>query len=123
MKFVVDELPTSCENCPFVGKFERFNHIATGLNENTRTPGKYKEARAVRIPWIKPIIENVDNKQILYFPKNNKHYFWAKNDNYIVVVKETKNNEYYLITAFVVDDLTYYKRYEHEYQQYISKTH
>lgn len=109
----------TCAKCPFLGKFERFNHIVTGLNENTRTPGKYKENRAIRVHWIKPIIENVDTLGILYFKKGFKHYFWAKNENYIVIVKENKKGQYYLVTAFVVDDITYYKRYEREYANYI----
>ena len=111
-------LEYTCLNCPFQGKFERFNHIVTGLNENTRTPGKYKESRAVRAHWIKPIIENVDNEKILYFKKGSKHYFWAKEDAYIVIVKENYKGDYYLNTAFVVDDKTYYKRYEREYENY-----
>ncbi len=110
----------SCKKCPFQGKFERFNHIITGLNENTRAPGKYKESRALRIHWIKPIIENHESESILYFKKYEKHYFWAKEDNYIVIVTENKKGDYYLVTAFVVDDETYYNRYLEEYQKYIN---
>ncbi len=113
-------LEYTCNNCPFIGKYERFNHIVTGLNENTRTPGRYKENRAIRVHWIKYIIENVNQKEILYFEKNSKHYFWAKNENYIVIVKETKKGQYYLVTAFYVDDMTYYKRYERDYLNYIN---
>ena len=108
----------TCSACPFQGKFERFNHIITGLNESTRAPGKYKESRAIRIHWIKPIIENVENEKILYFKKSNKHYFWAKEDSYIVIIKENNKGHYYLVTAFVVDDETYFKRYEKEYANY-----
>lgn len=110
----------TCSNCPFKGKYDRFNHIVTGLNENTRAPGKYKESRAIRAHWIKPIIENVNDEQIFYFKKGFKHYFWAKEDSYIVIVNENKKGQYFLSTAFVIDDETYYKRYEKEYQKYIN---
>lgn len=108
----------TCQNCPFQGKFERFNHIVTGLNDNTRTPGKYKRNRAIRVHWIKYIIENVNNEKILYFQKGAKHYFWAKEDSYVVILKETKNGQFYLITAFYVDDPTYKHRYENDYRKY-----
>lgn len=108
----------SCEHCPFQGKYERFNHIVTGLNENTRTPGRYKESRAIRVHWIKYIIENVKNEKIFYFQKGTKHYFWAKEYSYIVIIKETKKGDYYLVTAFYIDDKTYEFRYEEDYIKY-----
>lgn len=108
----------SCNHCPFQGKYERFNHIVTGLNENTRTPGKYKESRAIRVHWIKYIIENVQSEKILYFKKGTKHYFWAKYVSYIVIIKETPKGDYYLITAFYIDDKTYEFKFEKDYLIY-----
>lgn len=113
-----ESIEYNCEHCPFQGKYERFNHIVTGLNENTRTPGRYKESRAIRSHWIKYIIENVQNEKILYFKKGTKHYFWAKEDSYIVIIKETKKGDYYLVTAFYIDDKTYVFRYEEDYIKY-----
>lgn len=120
----------NCNNCPFKDKPERFNHIVTGKNEFSRTPGKFREDRASRIHWIKYIIENHMDPQILYFHKPHKqkirHYFWAKEENYIVIIQEEKRFQYFLITAFIVDDPTYYKRYEQDYKNYLSnfkKTH
>lgn len=114
-----------CSNCPFQNKHERFNHIVTGKNENSRAPGKYNEKRAIRIHWIKPIIENYSQDEILYFNKpykgKKRHYFWAKDDNYIVVVEETKKSKFYIITAFVIDDGTYYNRLEKDYNDYLYK--
>ena len=76
------------------------------------------------------IIENHMDPQILYFHKPHKqkirHYFWAKEENYIVIIQEEKRFQYFLITAFIVDDPTYYKRYEQDYKNYLSnfkKTH
>lgn len=111
----------TCSSCPFQGKYERFNHIVTGLNENTRTPGKYNQDRAIRIHWIKPIIENVEEEDIIYFKKGDTHYFWAKEDSYIVIVTENNKGLYFLKTAFVVNDTTYYKRFEREYNNYMKR--
>lgn len=112
----------SCKDCPFKNKHERFNHIMTGKNDNTRTPGKFSVNRAVRAHWIKPIIENVNDEHIYYFikpyKKRKRHYFWAKDENYIVIVEETMKSQYYIITAFYIDDYTYYKKYEKDLKNF-----
>ena len=114
----------NCNNCPFQTKFDIFNHIITGKINTYRTPGKFKLVRAERVHWIKPIIENYKNG-VLYFnhpsKKGLEHYFWLKTHKFIVIVIETKSKKCYLKTAFYIDDVTYEKKFEQMYKDYILK--
>lgn len=80
--------------------------------------------RAKRLPWLKPIIENHNNADILLWIEEDtdkkgkrvtKTYFWYKNGKYLIVLTE-KPNRYFLATAFYVNsgrnEQYYWKRYQ-----------
>lgn len=114
-----------CYNCPFKNKLDTFNHVVTGKLNTHRTPGKFNLNRAIRIHWIKPIIENYNNG-VCYFSEPDKkngttHYFWLKEEKYTVIIVETKTHKLFLKTAFFIDDITYEKNLENKYKKYLLK--
>ena len=114
----------NCHNCPFKGKLDIFNHVITGKINTYRTPGKFNVNRAIRIHWIKFIIENYKNG-VLYFNNQKKsdlvHYFWLKNYKFVVIFVEVKNGKCYLKTAFYIDDPTYEHKFQIKYDEFTSK--
>ena len=103
------------------GLNEKFVHIITrDVKANrTKTAGKIREfrsERALRIHWIKPIIENCNDKRIRRFKclevssGREREYLWF-NKGYMVVV-EFINPNVALITGFCVDqeNHAYYMR-------------
>jgi hypothetical protein len=90
--------------------YEKFVHIITRETSNKRgiKNREFREERANRIHWIKPILENYTDKRISRFKfiESNlavREYFWYKSKNYIVVLEEVIP-DYYLITGFCVDE-------------------
>ena len=108
----------------FIGKHFTFNHLVTIESKisNKRIFDKY---RANKIHWIRPILEQLNDSRILYFEKIddnnvNKRYFWYKERNFVVVLKEIKTDTM-LVTAFCTDD--YSKRgFEVDYRDYKNRT-
>lgn len=63
--------------------------------------------RCERLPWVKPVIENHLDKQVLswFFLEGDgaiKKYLWLKGHNHVVIMKKIKY-KFRLITAFYVD--------------------
>ncbi len=114
----------NCSNCPFQGKLDIFNHVITGKINTYRTPGKFNLKRAVRIHWIKYIIDNYKNG-VCYFNEQTRkglnHYFWLVNEKFIVIFIETKTHKYFLKTAFYIDKPTYEHKFQKKYETYLLK--
>lgn len=77
---------------------------------------KFNSERAVRVHWIKPILENASDKRITRFryienTGREREYFWYRDKGYMVVV-EYINPNFALITGFCVDQSNhaYYMR-------------
>ena len=97
----------------FNGLYEKFVHIITrDAKENkyktARSIRKFCPERAVRIHWIKPILENASDKRITHFKHieyngREREYFWYRNKGYMAVV-EYINPGFALITGFCVDE-------------------
>lgn len=105
----------SCTDCSYKGKEDIFNHLTCYDNLNQRIPGIFDLQRAIRIAWIRPIIENYQNADILFWeePYKNKGfslYFWLKDSDYLVILRRPKNNLLFLTTAFYVDKTSNYAR-------------
>jgi hypothetical protein len=107
-------------NCPFnnTKKPERFWHIITKKEdiksksnnpcpppENKRT---YDAARAKRIHWIKPLIENwLCNPDIVHFyekisGKETLHLWHKKLDFLVIVRRESKSSDRFLVSTYLV---------------------
>lgn len=102
-----DNLPIEYENF-----YEKFVHIITRTvkaNNWKTAPNirEFREERANRVHWIRPILENCDDKRITRFlyteaDGTQREYFWYRKKQYIVVLEEIDPN-YTLITGFCVD--------------------
>lgn len=102
------------------GLNEKFVHIITReVKENSRKSSRkireFRSERALRIHWIKPILENCNDKRIrrfkcLKYSGREREYFWFVK-GYMVIV-EFINPEVALITGFCVDqdNQSYYLR-------------
>jgi len=82
-----------------------FWHLTT--RDYFKTSNRYPEGdRALRIHWIRQVIENYKHTDVSYFcypePRNIRHYFWVKCENYLVILEERKTS-FRLVTAYVVD--------------------
>lgn len=116
------------DNLPewYDGLNEKFVHIITRevKANNRKNSGKIREfrsERALRIHWIKPIVENCNDRRIRRFKcreysGREREYFWFVK-GYMVIV-EFINPEVALITGFCVDqdNQAYYMR---KYQERI----
>ena len=94
------------------GLNEKFVHIITrDIKESKRKDSKkireFRSERALRIHWIKPIIENCNDMRIRRFryteeSGREREYFWFVEKEYIAVV-EFLNPDVALITGFCLD--------------------
>lgn len=90
---------------------EKFVHIITRtVKESTRKTAsnirEFRPERANRIHWIRPILENHEDKRITRFTYiesdgAEREYFWFRAKHYIVVLEHYGSFD--LITAFCVD--------------------
>lgn len=104
----------------FNGLSEKFVHIITrevkeNNRKNSRKIREFRSERALRIHWIRPIIENCNDKRIRRFKcqeysGREREYFWFSK-GYMVIV-EFINPDVALITGFCVDqdNQAYYLR-------------
>ncbi|MBR0300722.1 MAG: hypothetical protein IJQ93_10450 [Bacteroidales bacterium] len=102
-----DQLPREYENY-----YEKFVHIITRTVKasSRKTASSIREfcpKRANRIHWIRPILENADDKRITRFQYMEddgtiRDYFWYRGKQYIVIVEHIAP-DYALITGFCVD--------------------
>lgn len=111
-----DKLPADYESF-----YEKFVHIITRSvkSSNWKTASSIREfrpERANRVHWIKPILENWQDKRITRFRSiendgSIRDYFWYRQKQYIVIV-EYISPDYALITGFCVDaeNQPYYQR-------------
>ncbi len=124
-RVVVDDIPIKVkpykykggkrENMPeeYSEFYEKFVHVITrekkASNRKTApTIREFREERANRVHWIRPILENCNDKRITRFTHTNyskmrqREYFWYRGKDYIVIVEYIRP-DYALITGFCVD--------------------
>lgn len=95
----------------YCGYHEKFVHLLTREVSGKKVVHSkkriFKENRANRIHWIKPILQNWQDNRITYFhflesDGSINEYFWYKAKDYIVILEKV-TPDYYLITAFCID--------------------
>ena len=119
-KYVIDVKSNIVCRCPFgnTEKPERFWHIITKKEDNRircnnpcpspENKRIYDPARAKRIHWIKPIIENwLSNPDIVYFyeklsGKETLHIWHRKLDFLIILRKESNKSNRFLVSTYLV---------------------
>ena len=115
----------NCSNCPYINKEDIFNHITCSeLNSKFRTPGIFELERAVRLPWIRAIIENCDNEHtsIRYYEaivKNSlRKCFWLNAEKYLVILTEGENGDLFLTSAYYLYNRKRSDRANRDYKAY-----
>lgn len=101
------------------GKPVCFWHLITDKYDKDTTERDYSLLRCERICWIRPIIENAGDEQVLVWEntrerKRNTLFFLASHD-YVVVLNNKKN--FYLVTAYYVNYELRKRQLLKEYQQ------
>lgn len=96
----------------FDGLLEKFVHVITreakeDRRKTSRKVREFRSERAVRVHWIKSILENASDKRITRFryienTGREREYFWYRAKGYMVVL-EYINPKFTLITGFCVD--------------------
>lgn len=105
------------------GKEDCFWHVVTREFE----PGNPREAdgeRAVRVHWIRPLIDNHTNSIVTYFTSPTakdriRHYFWLKEDTYLIILEETPKR-LHIVTAYMVDKKYMKEDLEKKFNTYVA---
>lgn len=96
----------------YTSLIEKFVHIITRNVKSSSWKSapkirEFREERANRIHWIKPILQNSSDKRITHFKHieddgKEREYFWYRGKQYIVILEHLDPN-FDLITGFCVD--------------------
>ena len=102
--------------------YEKFVHLITrevkGRTVVKPNRAEFRKERAIRIHWIKPILQHWQDPRITHFKfieaeGMEREYFWFKAKFYMVILEEI-SPDYLLITGFRVDEEEVYY-YEKKY--------
>lgn len=103
------------------GKEKVFWHITTEFDKDRaeRIPDL---RRSERIPWVKPMINNSENSEVLSWDNKEKKnkiktYVWLKAHDFLVVMNKTKSGKLFLITSFYIERGNYKKKLENKYDR------
>lgn len=107
----------------FKGKPEGFEHICTRESKYS-LKRNFDPERTNKIHWIKPVINNALDSRVKYFERlhyngQNQRYFWFKDKDYVVIIREITTS-LQLVTAFKVDDLNC-NNFKRWYQEFTNK--
>jgi hypothetical protein len=100
---------------------ETFVHLITRKsNAGKRVFDKY---RANKIHWVKCILENKDEPEVIYFqfPEKDgelRDYYWFKEGDFLVIIKKVLP-DCLIVTSFNIDDDRNKKYFEKKYQWYV----
>ncbi len=101
-------------------KHEAFCHIVTrGINNSRKR--EFDVNRANKIHWIKPILENRQDRRVRYFEGQNSEnkwcrFYWYKDKNYIVLLREV-SRDLLLVTGYCVDS-TEVGKFQKQWESY-----
>ncbi len=116
----------NCSECPYVDKEDIFNHITCkelSKKLNIRTPGIFELQRAIRINWIRPIIENKNDSDVLYYETYRENFlkkcFWLKKEKYIVILTVDRKERLFLTSGYYHYNKEGAKGINRDYKDYI----
>jgi hypothetical protein len=118
-----NKAPSNHYNHLFRNKNETFVHLIT-RESKIKKMRDFDSQRANRIHWIKPILENANDKRIWYFERHNTNnemceYYWYESRDFLVILKRIEP-DVLLITSFYVDK-TEKVKYKIWFQDYKAK--
>jgi hypothetical protein len=100
-------------------RHERFWHTIT--DPHNPSMSDIKHSRAEKIPWIKAVIDNVDQDGVFVYKrvKNGdiRVHLFVPEKSFIVILSE-KKNAFYFITAYHIDYTYKINEYQKEYEKY-----
>lgn len=118
---------------PADASYNSFEHIVSKQSPNNKKYRKFCIERCERIRWIRAIIEqSLKCCDIRVFKKyddrskKDRVYIWCKQKHYMIIL-EDRDQFYFLLTAFVVDDdneeqyASYYDKYRYSAFAYFYK--
>lgn len=84
---------------------ETFVHLIT--RKNSLGKRRFDKKRANRIHWVRKILENRNEPDIIYFEFQESngaihHYYWLRSEDFVVIMKKIAPN-YIIVTAFAID--------------------
>lgn len=86
-----------------------FYHLVKKTEDRRSRRNRNDSLRAVRIGWVRPLIENYNDKNVLYWDYWESEYsgivriyIWLKKYRFVVILQD-EPTEYLLITAYFVD--------------------
>ena len=100
---------------------ETFVHLITRKANNGKRV--FDKFRANKIHWVKCILENKENEDIIYFEYPDKDqiikdYFWYKEGDFLVIMKKVLP-DYIIISSFHIDNKRNRDYYENKLQWYL----
>ena len=100
---------------------ETFVHLITRKSSSGHRV--FDRHRANKIHWVKCILENREEEEILYFqyPEGDgspRDYFWYEEEDFLVIMKQI-TPDYLVITSFHIDNDRNRKFYRKRYTWYL----
>jgi hypothetical protein len=100
---------------------ETFVHLITRKSKSGHRV--FDRNRANRIHWIKCILENHEDEDILCLKHTEgngaiRDYYWYEREDFLVIMKEV-TPDYIIITSFYIDDNYKKKYYRKKYESYL----
>lgn len=115
--------PTTAENGE--DSMDRlFRHLTTVIVDQATKHREFEVERSIRIHWIKHLIMNWHNNNIVIFkiPDENRIYLLDKNEKYVIVFEPLRNGTaVFLLTAYKLEPSRYknlMRKYEKRGQMY-----
>lgn len=123
-KVVFNAKPVHFFENPIRDGFEQGFYHCTTTKSDMKKGRTHDVNRLERIPWIKPILENVncelsccDGFMVWTEPLSNKTHIYMDSERYLIVLIE-KENVYDFITAFYVEGTSQHKKLMNRYYKH-----
>tara|TARA_R110002050_G_scaffold14376_10_gene45431 strand:+ start:3892 stop:4389 length:498 start_codon:yes stop_codon:yes gene_type:complete len=105
----------------YEGYPETFVHLITRKSGSGHRV--FDRNRANRIHWIRRILENREEEDVLYFQHlegngSVRDYYWYETEDFLVIMEEV-TPIYLIITSFYIDDDRNRRYYMGKYQAYL----
>lgn len=100
---------------------ETFVHLITRIGQSKKR--LFVRQRANKIHWVRCILENRNEEDILFFkyPEDDgtlRDYYWYKDGRFLVIMKKITPN-YLIITSFYIDNKYNENYFERKLQWYL----
>jgi hypothetical protein len=107
------------------GKEVIFWHLIT-CEDETRSKRIPEENRAARLSWVRCLIENCAQAEVLYWDylEHNgdvKTYIWLVEDDFLILLKRLKDGTRRLLTSFYIEYESYKGKLQKKYNKRLTQ--